>query len=180
MNFFLADVRDGLGPCLSIYLLLIHHWDQASIGVVMGVGWTAAIVAQTPVGAVVDRTSAKRAVATAGAVTVTAAALAMPLFPRFLAISSTRRSRRLGLCSRLAAITLGSTPDQKPSSKPNDAPSPSQLTHTQHAFSRARTMATAHRNRLVTVADFAPLMLNRNRNRELAGHHTAADDRVTL
>jgi len=44
----LADVSDGLGPYLSIYLLLIHHWDQASIGFVMGVGGIVAIVAQTP------------------------------------------------------------------------------------------------------------------------------------
>jgi hypothetical protein len=27
VNFLLADVRDGLGPYLSIYLLLVHHWD---------------------------------------------------------------------------------------------------------------------------------------------------------
>lgn len=38
LNFSLADVRDGLGPYLSIYLLLIHDWDQASIGFVMAVG----------------------------------------------------------------------------------------------------------------------------------------------
>jgi hypothetical protein len=50
LNFFLADVRDGLGPYLSIYLLLAHHWDQASIGFVMAVGGIGAIVAQTPVG----------------------------------------------------------------------------------------------------------------------------------
>ena len=44
-------MRDGLGPYLSIYLLLTHHWDQASIGLVMGIGGLAAIAAQTPVGA---------------------------------------------------------------------------------------------------------------------------------
>jgi len=27
LNFLLADVRNGLGPYLSIYLLLTHHWD---------------------------------------------------------------------------------------------------------------------------------------------------------
>ena len=32
LNFFLADVRDGLGPYLAIYLLTIQHWDEASIG----------------------------------------------------------------------------------------------------------------------------------------------------
>ena len=87
LNFFLADVRDGLGPYLSIYLLLTHHWDQASIGLVMGIGGIAAIVAQTPVGAVVDRTTAKRALIVAGAMTVTVGTLAMPSFPRFFAIS---------------------------------------------------------------------------------------------
>jgi hypothetical protein len=55
LNFLLADVRDGLGPYLSIYLLLTHHWDQASIGLLMGIGGLAAIAAQTPVGAAVQR-----------------------------------------------------------------------------------------------------------------------------
>jgi MFS family permease len=110
LNFLLADVRDGLGPYLSIYLLLTHHWDQASIGFVMGVGGIAAIVAQTPVGALVDRTSAKRALVIAGAVTVTAGALAMPLFPRFFAISLLQALTGVAgsvFPPVLAAITLG-------------------------------------------------------------------------
>jgi hypothetical protein len=32
LNFFLADVRDGLGPYLAIYLLAVQKWDEASIG----------------------------------------------------------------------------------------------------------------------------------------------------
>ncbi|MET4293988.1 hypothetical protein ABIB06_005317 [Bradyrhizobium sp. LB8.2] len=28
-NFFLADVRDGLGPYLAVYLLTEQHWDEA-------------------------------------------------------------------------------------------------------------------------------------------------------
>jgi MFS family permease len=110
LNFFLADVRDGLGPYLSIYLLLTHHWDQASIGFVMGVGGIAAIVAQTPVGAFVDRTTAKRALVIAGAITVTAGALAMPLFPRFFAISVLQALTGVAssvFAPALAAITLG-------------------------------------------------------------------------
>ena len=110
LNFFLADVRDGLGPYLSIYLLLTHHWDQASIGFVMGVGGIAAIVAQTPVGAFVDRTTAKRALVIAGAVTVTVGALAMPLFPRFFAISILQAATGVAgsvFAPALAAITLG-------------------------------------------------------------------------
>jgi len=109
-NFFLADVRDGLGPYLSIYLLLTHHWDQASIGFVMGVGGIAAIAAQTPVGALVDRTSAKRALIVAGAVVVTGGTLAMPLFPHFSDIALLQALTGVAgsvFAPALAAITLG-------------------------------------------------------------------------
>src|SRR5947209_2007350 len=81
LSFSLADVRDGLGPYLSVYLLLTHHWDQASIGFVVAVGGIAGVVAQTPVGALVDKTTAKRALVIGGAVGVAVAALAMPLLP---------------------------------------------------------------------------------------------------
>ncbi len=106
----MADVRDGLGPYLSIYLLLTHHWDQASIGFVMAVGSIAAIAAQTPVGAWVDRTTAKRALVVAGAVSVTAGALAMPLFPGFYSISILQIVTGVAgsvFTPALAAITLG-------------------------------------------------------------------------
>jgi MFS family permease len=72
-------------------LLLIHRWDQASIGFVMALGGVGAIVAQAPVGALVDRTTAKRALVIGGALTITAGSLAMPLFPGFF------RSRRCKL-----------------------------------------------------------------------------------
>lgn len=28
LNFFLADVRDGLAPYLAIYLLAVHKWSR--------------------------------------------------------------------------------------------------------------------------------------------------------
>lgn len=46
LNFFLADVRDGLGPYLAIYLLAVHKWDPASIGVVMTLAGIAALLTQ--------------------------------------------------------------------------------------------------------------------------------------
>jgi MFS family permease len=90
LNFLLADVRDGLGPYLSIYLLLAHRWDQASIGFVMAVGGIGAIVAQAPAGALVDRSTAKRALIIGGALTITACSLAMPMFPGLYSISVLR------------------------------------------------------------------------------------------
>ena len=61
-------------------------------------------------GAFVDRTTAKRALVIAGAVTVTTGALAMPLFPRFFAISILQALTGVGgsvFVPALAAITLG-------------------------------------------------------------------------
>ncbi len=53
-NFFLADVRDGIGPFLGIYLLS-QHWNLANIGMVTSVATFAGVLAQTPAGAFVDK-----------------------------------------------------------------------------------------------------------------------------
>src|SRR5262249_18849720 len=88
LNFVLADVLDGLGPYLAVYLLAVQHWDQASIGLAMSVGGIAGIVAQTPAGALVDSTAAKRAVLIAAAAVVTLGSLAIPLLPDFAAVAA--------------------------------------------------------------------------------------------
>jgi len=106
----LADVRDGLGPYLSIYLLLTHHWDQASIGFVMAVGGIGAIVAQAPAGALVDRSTAKRSLIIVAALIITVGSLAMPLFPTFYPISVLQALTGIAgslFAPALAAITLG-------------------------------------------------------------------------
>ena len=82
-NFFLADVRDGLGPYLAVYLLTERKWDEASIGVVMSIASFAGIVAQTPAGAVVDMIRAKRPVMVCAALIVTCVSLALPLCSGF-------------------------------------------------------------------------------------------------
>src|ERR1700751_799948 len=82
-NFFLADVRDGLGPYLAIYLLTEQKWDEARIGIVMSVATMAGILAQTPAGALIDGTRAKPLALVVAAVIVTLASLSLPLFPAF-------------------------------------------------------------------------------------------------
>ena len=54
LNFFLADVKDGLGPFLAIYLLSTQHWDPGKIGVVMTIAGIATVAARTPFGALID------------------------------------------------------------------------------------------------------------------------------
>src|SRR4051794_36672903 len=110
LNFFLADVRDGLGPYLAIYLLSVQHWDAASIGAVMSVAGVAGILAQTPAGALIDRTTRKRAVVMAAAIAVTAGSLALPLLPQFGAVAAAQAVTGVAgavFPPALAAITLG-------------------------------------------------------------------------
>jgi MFS_1 like family len=89
-NFFLADVRDGLGPYLAIYLLTVQKWDEASIGVVMSIATAAGLAAQTPAGVVVDATRAKRALIAAAALLVTVLSLLLRWLPTFLPVALTQ------------------------------------------------------------------------------------------
>lgn len=109
-NFFLADVRDGLGPYLAVYLLTEQHWDEARIGLVMSIGALAGIVAQTPAGALVDATRAKRLVTAIAAITVTIASLVLPLFPGFLPVvisQSVAHAAAVVFPPAIAAVSLG-------------------------------------------------------------------------
>jgi MFS family permease len=90
LNFFLADVRDGLGPYLAIYLLTERKWDEASIGAVMSLAALAGILAQTPAGALIDRSRAKRSWMVAAAIGVTAASLTLPFTDQFIPVAATQ------------------------------------------------------------------------------------------
>ncbi|WP_028342610.1 MFS transporter [Bradyrhizobium elkanii] len=110
LNFFLADVRDGLGPYLAIYLLTERKWDEASIGSVMSIAAIAGILAQTPAGALIDRSRAKRALMIAAAIAVTAACLLLPLLDRFELVAATQALAAASgsvLAPAIAAVTLG-------------------------------------------------------------------------
>jgi MFS family permease len=109
-NFFLADVRDGLGPYLAIYLLTEQRWNEADIGIVMSIATAAGILAQTPAGALVDATRAKRAVMVAAAVLVTASSLMLPWFSSFLPVAlsqATAHAAGVVFGPALAAVSLG-------------------------------------------------------------------------
>ena len=109
-NFFLADVRQGLGPYLAIYLLTEQKWDEAHIGVVMSVATIAGIIAQTPAGALVDATRAKRLVMAGAALIVMAASLSLPWFPNFWAVAisqSIANAAEVVFPPALAAVSLG-------------------------------------------------------------------------
>jgi len=87
LNFFLADVRGGLGPYLAIYLLIVQNWNEAQIGVVMSISAIAGLLAETPGGALIDAIHAKRALVMLAALVVTAGSLLLPFLSTFLAVA---------------------------------------------------------------------------------------------
>ncbi|WP_026137135.1 MFS transporter [Pseudomonas sp. CBZ-4] len=112
LNFFLADVRDGLGPYLAIYLLAVHQWDPASIGVVMTLAGIAALISQGPAGALIDRTRRKRAVVAIAAVLVTASCLLLPFVSSFSLVALTQAASAVAasvFAPAISAISLGIT-----------------------------------------------------------------------
>jgi MFS family permease len=114
LNLFLADVRDGLGPYLAIYLISVRGpdqgWNEATTGLIMTIAGIAGLIAQTPAGALIDRTSHKRAIVIAGALAVTLSCLALPFIGNFYAVAVTQSLAGIAgaiFPPALAAITLG-------------------------------------------------------------------------
>ena len=114
LNFFLADVRDGLGPYLAIYLIAVRGpnegWNEATAGLVMTIAGIAGLIAQTPAGALIDRTRQKRMIVIAGAVAVTLSCLALPFVSTFYVVVATQSVAAIAgaiFAPAIAAITLG-------------------------------------------------------------------------
>jgi MFS family permease len=110
LNFFLADVKDGLGPFLAIFLMSSQHWDAGRIGVVLTIAGIMTVVARGPGGALVDAVHWKRTLIAVGAVAVAAGAAAMALMPQFWIVAPAQAAAGIAdaiFPSVVAAISLG-------------------------------------------------------------------------
>lgn len=114
LNFFLADVRDGLGPYLAIYLIAVRGpeqgWNEATVGLVMTIAGIVGLIAQTPAGALIDRGTHKPAIVIASAIAVTLSCLALPFIGNFYLVVGTQSLAAIAgaiFPPALAAITLG-------------------------------------------------------------------------
>src|SRR5687768_2843000 len=81
LNFFLADLRGGLGPYVGVFLLTQAGWNQAMIGAVLTISGIIGIILHTPIGALIDATHFKRGLIILGAVALAASALAIAWTP---------------------------------------------------------------------------------------------------
>lgn len=110
LNVFLADVRDGLGPYLAIYLTSRRHWEPSRVGVAMAAMLAGTVVAQTPAGALVDRVRWKRAAVALASLAVAAGCLlmiAVPTFPVVVAAQAGVGAAAAAFAPAIAALSLG-------------------------------------------------------------------------
>jgi MFS family permease len=83
VNFLLADVRGALGPYLNVFLVTQQHWTQTDVGLVTTFGGMLGLAAQTPVGAAIDNTRAKRGVIVLALAVLALAAVVIFALPYF-------------------------------------------------------------------------------------------------
>jgi predicted MFS family arabinose efflux permease len=81
LNFFLADVRGGLGAFVSVFLLTEARWSPAQIGAILTMSGLIGITLHTPVGALIDATRAKRALLVVGVALLAMCAIAIERVP---------------------------------------------------------------------------------------------------
>src|SRR6266404_8044018 len=108
LNFFVANFQTGFGPFVSVYLTGAG-WTQGAIGAALSAGTIASMVSQIPAGALVDGMRSKRTAAVAAIVAIAASALAIALWPNFLAITAAEVVHSFAsavLGPAIAAITL--------------------------------------------------------------------------
>ena len=89
LNFFLSDVRDGLGPFLGVFLMA-RGWQADEIGYLMGAAGIVGIFVTAPLGAWVDGSRRKRALLGAATVLLLAGSLALWAFPTPAATAATQ------------------------------------------------------------------------------------------
>jgi predicted MFS family arabinose efflux permease len=110
INFLMADVRDGVGPFLSVFLKGSQHWEAGAIGIAMATASIAAAICQIPAGLLVDGTRAKRLLVAGSGLMVGIGCLLIVMFPHFGTVIAAQAL--LGAASAvippaIAALSLG-------------------------------------------------------------------------
>jgi predicted MFS family arabinose efflux permease len=110
VNFLLADVRGALGPYLNIFLVTDQHWTQSGVGLVTTIGGLLGLAVQTPIGALIDATRAKRALIVGALGVLAAGALAIFLSTSFWPVLAANAAISMVgdvFGPAVAALTLG-------------------------------------------------------------------------
>ena len=104
LNFFSADIRDGLGPFAAVYLLQEARWRPHMIGIAMTANSVCQFLVQTPVGDFIDRTTHKKFVCAMCCVLVAVTSTAMVRWPAVVPVIATRIVQGVGSAALPPAI----------------------------------------------------------------------------
>ncbi|RBQ35386.1 MFS transporter [Rahnella variigena] len=110
-SFFIADVRDGLGPFLGIFLTQ-RHWQPDDIGLLMTAGGVAGLLATLPAGFITDASKNKRLILALLCVLITSTTLLLWLSQANAVVAFSQIVS--GICAAfvgplITGITLGLT-----------------------------------------------------------------------
>jgi MFS family permease len=83
LNFLASDVRNLFGPFVNVFLVTSRHWSQTDVGLATTASGLFGIALQTPIGAAIDVTRAKRGVIVLTMAGMTAAAVIIFAAPTF-------------------------------------------------------------------------------------------------
>ncbi|HEX8328903.1 MAG TPA: MFS transporter [Hymenobacter sp.] len=110
VSLMMADVRDGVGVYLSVYLLTVRDWRPDEIGIVIAAPGIVGVLVQTPAGALIDRTKRKLLLLIVASIVIALCCLAVVLTSGFYPILLSQAV--VGLTQSVyapcvAAVTLG-------------------------------------------------------------------------
>jgi len=110
INFLAADVRGAVGPYLNVFLVTQQHWSQSEVGLVTTVGGLLGLAFQTPIGAAIDDTRAKRGVLIVALVVLAITATIIFASPEFWPVAIANCLMAVAgdvFAPAVAALTLG-------------------------------------------------------------------------
>jgi MFS family permease len=110
INFLLSDVRGALGPYLNVFLVTQQHWSQSEVGLVTTVSGLLGLSVQTPIGAAIDETRAKRGLVILALVVLAIGATAIFAMPSFWPVAIANSLIAIAgdvFGPAVAALTLG-------------------------------------------------------------------------
>lgn len=112
LNFLLADVRGALGPFLNVFLVTERGWTQSAVGLMTTLAGLLGLLVQTPIGAAIDSTRARRGAVVAALVVLALGAATLFALPGFWPVTLANAAMAVAgdvFGPAVAALTLGLT-----------------------------------------------------------------------
>ena len=109
LNFALAGAREGFGPFLGVYLQA-RGFDPAATGIAMSLAGASGLLATTPIGAAIDRTTRKRTAMLLSVTAIAVGAVVIVATKHLWAIGAAQLLIGIGdtaVAPLVAALTLG-------------------------------------------------------------------------